>query len=56
VGYARYEGTLALHLLNDLYALLRLYTNFFQPVMKLVSKERAGAKVKKTYDKPRTPY
>lgn len=56
VGYARYEGALALRLLNELYALLRLYTNFFQPVMKLVRKERTGAQVKKTYDLPRTPY
>jgi hypothetical protein len=43
-------------LLNELYAELRLYTNFFQPVMKLLTKERHGAKVKKTYDRPRTPY
>jgi hypothetical protein len=56
VGYARYEGRAQLQLLNELYALLRLYTNFFQPVMKLLSKERHGAKVKKTYDRPRTPY
>lgn len=45
-----------LRLLNELYAELRLYTNFFQPVMKLLSKERHGAKVKKTYDAARTPY
>jgi hypothetical protein len=56
VGYARYEGSAQLRLLNELYAKLRLYTNFFQPVMKLVRKERHGAKVKKTYDRPRTPY
>jgi hypothetical protein len=56
VGYARYEGNPHVRLLNELYAQLRLYTNFFQPVMKLLSKERAGAKVKKTYDRPRTPY
>ena len=42
--------------INKLYAELRLYTNFFQPVMKLLSKERHGAKVKKTYDAARTPY
>jgi hypothetical protein len=35
VGYARYEGSAPLRLLNELYAHLRLYTNFFQPVMKL---------------------
>ena len=56
VGYARYAGTLHLRLLNELYAHLRLYTNFFQPVMKLVAKQRTGAKVKKTYDAPCTPY
>jgi hypothetical protein len=56
VGYARYEGSGQLRLLNELYAHLRLYSNFFQPVMKLIRKERTGAKVKKTYDRPRTPY
>ena len=55
VGYARYEGPAHLRLLNELYAQLRLYTNFFQPVMKLVAKQRHGAKVKKTYDRPATP-
>jgi hypothetical protein len=56
VGYACYEGHAHVRLLNELYAQLRLYSNFFQPVMKLVHKERTGAKVKKTYDRPRTPY
>jgi hypothetical protein len=56
VGYARYESHSAVRLLNALYGQLRLYTNFFQPVMKLIAKERIGAKVKKTYDRPRTPY
>ena len=56
VGYARYEGTAQLELLNRLYGHLRLYTNYFQPVMKLVKKERTGAKVKKIYDRPQTPY
>ena len=56
VGYARYHGPRALSLLNELYAQLRLHTNFFQPVMKLRRKERHGAKVRKTYDRPATPY
>jgi hypothetical protein len=56
VGYARYEGAYQLKLLNELYDHLRLYTNFFQPVMKLKSKQRDGAKVKKIYDAPQTPY
>ena len=56
VGYARYEGASQLKLLNELYGCLRLYTNYFQPVMKLKSKQRDGAKVKKSYDAPQTPY
>ena len=48
VGYARYDSAMQQQLLNTLYGQLRLYTNYFQPVMKLVSKERIGAKVKKT--------
>src|SRR5689334_3412728 len=31
VGYARYDTEAQLHLLNELYATLRLYSNFFQP-------------------------
>ena len=30
--------------------------NFFQPVRKLVSKERHGARVRKRYDRAQTPY
>ena len=56
VGYARYDNPTQQRLLNALYGHLRLYTNYFQPVMKLVSKQRIGAKVKKTYDTPQTPY
>jgi hypothetical protein len=33
-----------------------LFTNFFQPVMKLKAKTRIGSQVKKTYDTPKTPY
>ena len=35
---------------------LRLYMKFFQPVMKIVSKTRHGARVHKTYDTAQTPY
>lgn len=56
VGYCRYDTEEELQLLNQLYDSLRLYTNFFQPVMKLVEKERTGSKVKKKYDKAKTPY
>ena len=36
--------------------MLRLYVNFFQPSLKLLSKKRDGAKVTKKYDKAKTPY
>lgn len=56
VGYDRYNSRAALEALNRVYDLLRPYVNFFQPVMKLVSKTRHGAKVHKVYDTARTPY
>ena len=39
-----------------IYTDLRLWANFFQPVMKLQSKIRIGTKLRKTYDKAQTPY
>lgn len=56
VGYQRYDTEAELNMLNKLYGYLRLYTNYFQPVMKLTQKTRRGSKVTKRYDKPRTPY
>jgi hypothetical protein len=56
IGYDRYNSRAAYETLNRTYDLLRLYVNFFQPVMKLVSKTRHGAKVRKVYDTARTPY
>lgn len=56
VGYGRYEGAAACEALERLYEVVRLYVNFFQPSMKLVSKERVGGKVKKRYDAATTPY
>lgn len=43
--------------MNSLYRNeLRLYKNFFSPVMKLVKKERVASKVQRQYDAPKTPY
>jgi len=44
VGYARYDTKEEVCIMNDLYDVLRLYVNFFQPSAKLVSKERIGPK------------
>jgi hypothetical protein len=56
IGYDRYEGIAAQCFLNDLYGDIRLYVNFFQPVMKLVSKTRVDGKTRKVYDTAQTPY
>lgn len=57
VGYLRYDTPEEMDLLNDLYRNeQRLFKNFFQPVIKLISKERVGGKLHRTYDKPKTPY
>jgi hypothetical protein len=56
VGYQRCDTDEQVRLLAALYQPLELYTNFFQPSMKLKSKERHGARVTKKYDKARTPY
>jgi hypothetical protein len=52
VGYARYDTEAELQVLTELYGYLRLFVNFFQPQMKLVSKARRGAKVTRRYDTP----
>jgi len=56
VGYDRYTSRAALGQMGRVYQCLRLYANFFQPVMKLRHKSRQGAKVRKVYDEARTPY
>ena len=56
VGYQRFDTTAELLVLKQLYLTLRLYTNFFQPTMKLKTKERFGSRVQKTYEAPQTPY
>ncbi len=47
VGYGRYESPEALGLMKAIYAISGLFLNFFQPVRKLLAKERVGDKVRK---------
>jgi len=56
VGYQRFSSKAAYEALADLYTVLHLYINFFQPVLKLVGKSRNGAHVDKVYDRAQTPY
>lgn len=56
IGYDRFESQDELELLNSIYEDLRLYVNFFQPVLKLIGKEQVGKKTIKRYDEAATPY
>jgi hypothetical protein len=56
VGYDRLQTEAQCLLLHSLYQDLRLYTNFFQPVLKLVSKEHVDKKIIKRYDTAATPF
>ena len=57
VGYERYDCNRAVAAMNELYSILRLYINYFQPSFKLVSKtKQTNGKWKYEYDTPATPY
>ncbi len=56
VGYDRYSSRAAYAQLARVYRLLRLHTNFFQPVQRLVHKSRHGAHVHRVYDRAQTPF
>ena len=56
VGYHRYDTPAELLLLNKIWVLQSLMTNYFLPQQKLIAKVRDGAKVTKTYDHPTTPH
>jgi 5S rRNA maturation endonuclease (ribonuclease M5) len=56
-GYYRFQNPQLVILMNDLYRKeLSLLHNYFYPVMKLQDKVRIQSKIKKHYDKPKTPY
>jgi len=58
LGYGRYDSQQQLNVMNDLYRNeLRLFNNFFRPVMKVISKEKINNSVcRKKYDIAKTPY
>jgi len=58
VGYGRYESEAALVCLNRTDAVLRVWTNLWQPSLKLLAKERDDrtGKTRKQYDAAQTPY
>lgn len=56
VGYRRLDTASELAILRELYGCFTIYKNFFQPTMKLAEKVRAGGKIHRKYDEPKTPY
>ena len=55
VGYDRYDTQEEVDWLNEVYEHVDLYANLILPMRKVVAKERQGKKLKKRYDKARTP-
>jgi len=56
VGYARYDSSVEVAWLNQVYDCLDPYANLYLPGRKVIGKARAGAHVKKTYDTAQTPF
>jgi hypothetical protein len=57
LGYLRFDTEEEQEVINDLYRNeLRLFKNFFQPLMKLSQKTRIKGKRYRKYDKAKTPY
>lgn len=56
LGYVRYDSPAAQQAIDALYrGELRLLQNVFLPSVKLLRKERVGARVRRRYEAPRTP-
>ena len=55
MGYLRYDTEAARVAMNAVYADLRLLQNLFLPSVKLQSKERVGARLRRRYGPPQTP-
>lgn len=55
VGHERFSGIVAGQALAQLYQVVRLYVNYFQPSFKLRDRIREGSKVRRIYFAPSTP-
>ena len=56
MGYLRFDTSEELGVLNELWALDGLFTNYLFAQQKLIKKDRHGAKVTKRQDCAQTPY
>jgi len=56
-GYERFDEEVLVNLMNEIYTKYwNPLQNYFLPTFKLKEKIRIGAKIRKRYDKPKTPY
>ena len=55
LGYERLERSELVEPINELYRLWCRLHNLFSPTLKLKKKVREGSKIRKWYEKPRTP-
>ena len=55
-GHSRLDTSGQLHLLNEVYELMWVYYNFFQPVMHLEKKTHEDGKLVRKWDIAKTPY
>jgi hypothetical protein len=56
VGYLRFDTEKELSVLNDIWALDMVFTNYLLGQQKIVFKQRNGSKVTKRYDQATTPF
>jgi len=56
VGYERLDNAVQCAALNTLYDQLWVYYNLFQPVLHMVGKEVVDGKLRRKWDKAKTPY
>jgi len=56
VGYLRFDTAAELGVLNEIWELDQIYTNYLLAQQKLVFKQRNGAKVSKRHDRAATPF
>lgn len=56
VGYYPYDSDAELQLLNEIWELDGVFTNYYLPQQKLVFKQRKGAKATKRHDTALTPH
>ena len=55
-GYLRFDTPAVLNQMNDLYTNeLTVYQNLFQPSTKLLRKTRVGSRLRRVYERPKTP-